>query len=65
MSFAAKYSGWCNSADCDYGDARIREGDEVDWFDNMLMHVSCAKRAQRQEPPLCPACWQYHRGECA
>lgn len=63
-TFTAKYSGRCNSGDCDYGDNRIRQGDEVDYFDDELMHASCARRAQREDPPCCPSCWQYHRGEC-
>lgn len=63
-TFTAKYSGRCNSGDCDYGDNRIRQGDEVDYFDDELMHASCATRARRADAPCCPNCWQYHRGEC-
>lgn len=65
MSFTAKYSGRCNSGDCSYGDQQIRPGDDVDYFDDELMHAACARYAKRTDPPCCPYCWQYHRGECA
>lgn len=65
MSFGAKYSGRCTSADCNYGDNRISVGDECDYFDDEIMHAACAARARRGEPPICPECFQYHRGECA
>lgn len=65
MSFAAKYSGRCDSDPCRYSDGIIREGDEVEYFDDELMHSECAKNARRGDPPRCPKCWLYHRGECA
>jgi hypothetical protein len=65
VSFTARYSGLCNNSDCSYGDRRINEGDEVDYFEDFLMHVECVKHAQREDSPYCVKCWQYHRGECA
>jgi hypothetical protein len=64
MSFAAKYSGYCNSGSCNYEDNRIHQGDEVAYFDDELMHVECAKKATRDDYPCCRKCFQYHRGEC-
>lgn len=63
-AFAAKYDGRCASDDCDYG-TQISPGDEVEYADDdLMMHTACASRARRR-PPLCTACFQYHRGECA
>jgi hypothetical protein len=64
VSFAAKYTGRCNAGDCAYGDHKINQGDEIDYFDDELMHVECAKRAEREDYPICHECWQYHKGEC-
>lgn len=64
MSFEARYPGSCASEDCRYGDGRIREGDEVEYHDDELMHLECAKAARRGDPPLCRKCITYHRGEC-
>lgn len=65
MSFAAKYAGSCASDECRYGATLIDIGDEVDYHDDELMHVACAAAARRGDPPLCKACFTYHRGECA
>lgn len=64
MSFSAKYPGQCASEDCRY-DGRIREGDEVEYADDELMHQGCAASFHRGDPPLCGQCFTYHRGECA
>lgn len=64
MTFEAKYPGSCASDACRY-DGRIREGDDVEYADDELMHTSCAATARRGDPPLCRECFTYHRGECA
>jgi hypothetical protein len=64
VSFQARYPGRCTADDCDYGDHQIREGDEITYVEDEIMHESCASRARRREPPLCVNCFQYHRGEC-
>lgn len=64
MSFVAKYDGRCNSDDCDYGDGILSVGDECEYFDNLIMHKSCASRAKVQSTPLCGHCFTYHKGEC-
>jgi hypothetical protein len=64
MSFQAKYAGYCNAEDCSYGDTQIRPGDQVEYLDDQLMHVECAAHQRRGHGPLCPNCFQEHRGEC-
>lgn len=65
MTFTARYRGHCNADDCDYGDNEIRPGDDVTYLDDQLVHAACVDRqSTRADTPLCPACWQYHRGEC-
>lgn len=65
--FTANFGGPC-AADC--GD-RIRQGDEVRYLADELMHDECAAdtegrviRAERAEPTVCPRCWTAHAGEC-
>lgn len=65
MSFDAKYAGRCAAENCNYGDAQIRIGDDVEYQDDELMHTACAARTRRGEPPLCGQCFTYHQGECA
>ncbi|OYN80441.1 hypothetical protein [Mycolicibacterium sphagni] len=65
MSFQARYTGACAAERCRYyPDDLIREGDDVDYLDDELMHAECAKATRRGEPPMCPNCFTHHRGEC-
>jgi hypothetical protein len=64
MNFEAKYSGRCAAESCNYGDGQIREGDDVEYQDDELMHRECAASTRRGEPPLCKSCFTHHRGEC-
>ncbi|MFF3029127.1 hypothetical protein [Microbacterium sp. NPDC057944] len=55
MSFRAKYNGVCGN-DC--GD-RIHEGDEVEYVENVLVHVHC-QPSDEDDPgprPVCMTCW--------
>lgn len=64
MTFTARYRGTCNSDNCRY-DTRIREGDDVDYYNGELMHRECANAASRDaDTPRCTTCFTYHRGEC-
>ncbi|TDO18157.1 hypothetical protein EV580_1340 [Mycobacterium sp. BK086] len=65
MSFEARYAGDCAADSCNYGDGRIRPGDDVEYVDEELMHRECAKSVRRGDPPLCRECFTHHRGECA
>lgn len=42
--FLAKYDGYCRSDDCDYGDRKIRAGDECAYFNDDIMHATCVNR---------------------
>jgi len=55
MSFEAKYPGRCAAESCNYGDARIEVGDEIEYVDDELMHTTCAARGRRGEPTAMPA----------
>lgn len=63
MTFTAKYTGVCASPNCRY-DTMIREGDDVDYLDDELMHRECANAAIRDDIPMCKRCFMIHRGEC-
>lgn len=66
MSFAAKFAGYCHSADCNYGDNRISEGDDCAYVENEIMHKSCASRERvKSNTIVCKSCWQEHLpGRC-
>lgn len=58
--FEARYGGRC-AADC--GEP-IREGDEVVYEDDELVHADCAGKPEPPAKPACPSCWTVHAGEC-
>lgn len=65
MSFAARYAGTCTSSNCQY-DNSIREGDEVRYVGNEIMHDSCASVELRRNANEvdCVECGARHAGEC-
>jgi hypothetical protein len=60
--FEARYGGRC-AADC--GEP-IREGDQVVYEDDELVHADCEGKHEQQRPerPACTSCWTVHAGEC-
>lgn len=63
--FNARYGGRCSLDDCEKRGI-IEIGDVVQYSDDELMHLRCARRTERGETaPLCDKCWCYHKGECA
>lgn len=44
--FNAKYGGWCQHNDC-YKNNEIEQGDGCEYFDGELMHMRCARAAER------------------
>jgi len=53
VSFTAKYTGTC-AADCGY---RIREGDQVEYVEDQLMHVDCPDAIAPITRAVCPECF--------
>lgn len=51
--FDAKYPGPC-AAECGPG---IRPGDTVEYTDDGLMHVECARAPEPKQPDICAVCW--------
>jgi hypothetical protein len=64
MAFEAKYQGRCASSHCRYGDNEIRAGDDVEYYNDELMHRECANSTRKGEPPFCKDCNTFHRGDC-
>lgn len=64
--FEARYGGRC-AADCG---GPIREGDQVVFVDDELVHTACVEAMddershRRPDPVVCPSCWIAHAGEC-
>lgn len=63
MTFQAKYAGYCRAEDCNYGDRKIRVGDECDYVEDEIVHAECVDE-KKDDTPLCGKCFTYHRGEC-
>lgn len=63
--FTARYDGACALPACErHGE--IEQGDAVQYQDDELMHLACARRVRRdQAEPLCGECFCYHSGGCA
>lgn len=64
MSFRANWPGRC--ADCDEG---IAPGDNVEYVDDVLVHVDCSEveRPADPLPDVCGVCWMAKSvtGACA
>jgi hypothetical protein len=46
--FSAKYDGYCHYLECDKRN-EVEQGDCCEFFDGNLMHMRCARAAERAE----------------